>query len=312
MKKIVIRVVTYNQENVVGRALDSVLRQKDWGLYRIVVSDDCSTDHTWNVLQMYHSKYPELIDIYRNEHNLGMYENIQKADSYVPSCDLYSGLAGDDEYCDGYFEAIQNFIEQNHIDTTELIGIFSDWKSKTPEGLEVVHSQRMIESDYTAFQLKIRTIISCRSLFLTNAVKNSIKPTIFGKGLRVAEANYDVQRVLNIEKAYYIPRTTSIYYTGIGVSRKLNLKNSDYLTTQNIEKWKSFIELYIKDERDLNYANYEITKSQYLLEPSWRKLSNIIKYYNRGQLPKCKEPLSSSLRLFLALIKYKLFFKSDN
>ena len=127
MKKIVIRVVTYNQENVVGRALDSVLRQKDWGLYRIVVSDDCSTDHTWNVLQMYHSKYPELIDIYRNEHNLGMYENIQKADSYVPSCDLYSGLAGDDEYCDGYFEAIQNFIEQNHIDTTELIGIFSFW-----------------------------------------------------------------------------------------------------------------------------------------------------------------------------------------
>lgn len=309
MKSIVIRIVTYNQEDVVGRAIDSVLRQKDWGLYRVVVSDDCSTDGTWEVLQKYHAQYPDLVYIYRNEHNLGMYENFQKSDTYIPDCDLFSGLAGDDEYCDGYFEALQKFIVDNNIDTAEPVGIFSDWMSKSPDGVETHYSNRLIETEYSAWQLKIRSKITCRSLFVSKIVKNRAKPTILNKGLRVAEANYDVQPVLNIEKSYYMPRTTSIYYTDIGVSRKLNLKNSDYLTTQNIEKWKSFIELYIRDERDLNYANYEITKSQYLLEPSWKKLLKLVKFYNRGQLPKCKEPISRIIRLFLALVKYKILFK---
>ena len=309
MKSIVIKIVTYNQEDVVGRALDSVLRQKEWGLYRIIVSDDCSTDRTWDVLQTYHAQYPDLVYIYRNEHNLGMYEHFQKSDSYIPDCDLYSGLAGDDEYCDGYFEAIQKFIVDNNIDTTKPIGIFSDWKSKSPNGVETHYSNSLIKSEYSAWQLKIRSKITCRSLFVSKIVKDRAKPTILNKGLRVAEANYDVQSVLNIEKTYYMPMTTSIYYTEIGVSRKLNLNNSDYLTTQNIEKWKSFIELYISDNRDLNYANYEITKSEYLLDPSWEKFFKIICHYHKGQLPKCKDSFNRSLHLYLGLIKYKFFFK---
>lgn len=309
MKKIVIAVITYNQEDVIERALDSVLRQKDWGLYRVVVSDDCSTDKTWKILQQYKEKYPNVMDIHRNEHNLGMYENFEKADTYIPECDLVSTLAGDDEYCDGYFEAIQKLVEEKGIDTTEPIGIYSDWKCIYPDGGESIHRQAAVLGDNDLFQLKIRGIITNRSLFVSKVVKEKAKPTVLSKGLRVAESCYDIQYVLNIHKVYYTSRITTIYYAGIGVSKHLNLKESDYMTRQNIEKWNYFKKEYIHEPRDIHFANYEIKKSEFYLQPTWRLLIPIFINKKNGQLPKYRLSFKRTIWEFLSFIKYKLVFK---
>ena len=50
MVKINVLIITYNQEDLIKRAIDSILCQKEYGLNKIVVSDDCSSDNTWNVL----------------------------------------------------------------------------------------------------------------------------------------------------------------------------------------------------------------------------------------------------------------------
>ena len=84
MKRIVICIVSYNQEDVIGRTLDSILNQKEWGLFKIIVSDDCSKDRTWEILQEYKGKYPEIMDIHRNEHNLGIYGNVAQSNTYLP------------------------------------------------------------------------------------------------------------------------------------------------------------------------------------------------------------------------------------
>jgi len=304
MKRIVIRIISYNQEKVISRALDSLLCQREWGLYKIVVSDDCSKDHTWEILQDYKKKYPEIMDIHRNEHNLGIYGNLEKAESYLPDYDLFGSLAGDDEYCEGYFEAIQKLIKEQNIDTTKPIGIYSDWMYVLPNGEKHVFKQDAVLTGHRLWSLKARRIISGRSLMMTKSVRSAFAPFLEGRGLNLTESNYDAQPHLNIQRAYYLPQVTSIYYYGIGVSSKLSIKNSDYHTKQNIEKWKYGIKHYVKDEVDLNYGRFEITKSCFYMKPSVKLYIEMIKYYHRGQLRYCKTPLKRSVRTFLGFIKF--------
>ena len=63
-------VFTYNHENYVSQALDSVLMQEFDGEYEIVVVDDCSTDNTQDILLEYERRHPEIIRLVFTEKNL--------------------------------------------------------------------------------------------------------------------------------------------------------------------------------------------------------------------------------------------------
>lgn len=54
-------VISHNQEVVLPRCLKSILGQKLDFKYEIIISDDFSTDSTWNIIQQYADRYPELI-----------------------------------------------------------------------------------------------------------------------------------------------------------------------------------------------------------------------------------------------------------
>lgn len=312
MKRIVVCVITYNQEDVIRRALDSVLCQREWGLYRIVVSDDCSNDRTWQILQEYQKQYPEIVYPYRNEHNLGIYENLAKAESYLPDYDLLGNLSGDDAYCDGYFESVQKLIESQHIDTDESVGIFSDWKSITPNGVESVFKQKSVLSGHNLWSLKARGKITARSFLISKKVQDSLEPVLKGKGLNLTESHRDSQPMLKIKKVYYIPQVTTIYYTGIGIATQLSIKHSDYLTYQSIEKWNYFIDNYVKTQRDLHYAQYELLKSYHYLTPSFIKLIKMLYHYELGQLPGCRSTLRATARTFRNLTIYWLTFDRNS
>ena len=304
MVRIIISVITYNQENVIHRALDSVLCQKEWGLYRLVVSDDCSSDHTWEVLQKYKEKYPTLIEIHRNEHNLGIYGNVQRVDSYLPDGDLYGSLSGDDEYCKGYFEALQKLVEREKIDVKSPIGIYSDWKSVSPEGKENVFRQNLVASKYPLVSLKIRGFITSRSVIVSKAVRDLYAPMILDRGLALAEGSYDIQSHINIKEAYYMPIVTSVYYTEVGVSKELSVKKSDYLTTQHAIMWQYFIDNYLRDKKDIYYAEYEVIKAKFLLHPTFVQIVRMFYYFNLGQLKGLKQQFAHTIHLFLSYIKY--------
>ena len=115
MKKITVLIITYNQQDTIGRALDSILSQKEWGLHEIVICDDNSSDNNWSIIQSYVNKYPSIIRAYRNNPNLGIYKNVEKTYDLRGDADLFVNLAGDDAFCPGYFEAAQRFIESNKI-----------------------------------------------------------------------------------------------------------------------------------------------------------------------------------------------------
>ena len=309
MKRITVCVITYNQEKLIRRALDSVLQQKEWGLYRIIVSDDCSKDHTWDVLLEYKANYPEIVCLFRNEHNLGIYGNMAVLRTLLPESDLYCNLSGDDAYCNGYFEGIQNLIESSKIDTKEAVGIYSDWKSVTPDGREEIHKQDIVQSGYRLWSLKARYKIGGRSLMVTKVVRDKYEPILTGCGLNLRESHNDSQPHLYIEKAYYLPQVTSIYYSDIGISAQLSQDKSDYFTNQSIEKWEYGLKYYVKDKRDFHYATFQVLKAKFLMKPSWKLFLKMIYNNEKGQLPICKDSLRT--RLFYYKYWAKMILKHD-
>lgn len=75
--KLSVLMITYNHENYIAEALNSVLTQQVDFEYEIVIGDDCSTDQTKNILLEYKNKYPEKIRLILHEKNIGMHANLE-------------------------------------------------------------------------------------------------------------------------------------------------------------------------------------------------------------------------------------------
>lgn len=71
---ITIATITYNSSQWVRQAIDSVLAS-DFDDFEFLISDDCSTDDTWEIIQSYND--PK-IRASRNETNIGEYPNRNK------------------------------------------------------------------------------------------------------------------------------------------------------------------------------------------------------------------------------------------
>ena len=70
-----ILMITYNQEEYVSSALDCLFRQ---GVYpfEVIISDDCSTDKTQEIILEYQKRYPNIIKPIFQKKNLGIYQNL--------------------------------------------------------------------------------------------------------------------------------------------------------------------------------------------------------------------------------------------
>ena len=66
---------TYNHEDYISQAIESVLMQLTNFRYELVIGEDCSTDNTRKICIEYKNKYPEKIKLLLREQNLGMFEN---------------------------------------------------------------------------------------------------------------------------------------------------------------------------------------------------------------------------------------------
>ena len=58
-----VSILTYNQRDLVGEAIDSVLAQRVNFPYEIIIGDDYSTDGTREVLRDYQRRYPDIIHL---------------------------------------------------------------------------------------------------------------------------------------------------------------------------------------------------------------------------------------------------------
>jgi glycosyltransferase involved in cell wall biosynthesis len=89
-------VVTYNHEQFVRQALDSVLAQRLLQPFEIIVSEDCSTDCTREVVQEYAESYPHLFRLLLSERNL--HSNEVVARGFRAARGQYIALLDGDDY----------------------------------------------------------------------------------------------------------------------------------------------------------------------------------------------------------------------
>jgi len=278
--RISIVVITYKQENLIGRTLDSILSQKDDGLFEIIVSDDCSPDGTSQVINTYIEKYPGLVKYHRNITNLGIYGNLEEGISKLKDTDLVYLCAGDDSFCPGFFKETISFIEEHKINVKEeLFCIYSDWKSIDNQGNEVVYSNNLIEKGFDALSLKIRGLIFNRSVGISFKAIKKFNPVPKDKGISVAEGAFDIQFQLNVEKNYYFPFIGSIYFRGIGISTTMN---NDKEKRSYIQSLRNDLKIPNIKKKDKYYLHYQLYRTNYSITPKFNYFFLTWLYFSLG------------------------------
>ncbi len=302
MYKINVLIITYNQEDVIRRSIDSILIQKEFGLNKIVVSDDCSKDKTWVILNEYKSQYPETFILNRNNPNLGIYPNLAKLMSIRDDADFYLFLSGDDSYCDGLFREIQCVATENNIKPEDEVVIYSNWKTRYPDGREVLFDSSRVTKGMRPFSLYIRGKVS-RGCVISKSVIDKFRPLVLDQGLLVAEVSNDVQKHYYAKRVIYTPVISNVYYAGIGVSTQLC--KTDYSTKQAVASIQFLLDNYASTDEDIFYLKYQMAAAKCRMSFSLSQFFRMIYYYMRGYLcgagTGVKPLLISMYRIFYSL-----------
>ena len=105
--------ITYNQENYLGEAIESVLIQKTNFTFKLVIADDCSKDRTREIIKKYKEDYPDKIQLILQEKNVGPARNWMDLLSF-PKSKYIAYLEGDDYWTDPFkLQKQVDFMEDN-------------------------------------------------------------------------------------------------------------------------------------------------------------------------------------------------------
>jgi len=102
-------IASYNYGQYLIEAVESVLHQTV-PADEILISDDCSNDETWDIARHYKEKYPEVIQINRNEQNLGIVAHFNKAIS-LTSGEYVCILGADNRYRSDFLERTSSVLD---------------------------------------------------------------------------------------------------------------------------------------------------------------------------------------------------------
>lgn len=92
-----VALICYNQESYICKAIESVLSQnylEKWNV-RLIVADDCSTDHTLELIRGYEQKAGIPFEYLVDDHNLGLVKNYQRIFA-ATKANFLAILEGDD------------------------------------------------------------------------------------------------------------------------------------------------------------------------------------------------------------------------
>src|SRR5271157_958173 len=108
--------VTYNHEQFIAQAIESVMMQKTNFPYKLFIGEDCSTDGTADICRNLKSKYKDRIELHINQKNLGASPNSNQLLEvcYRSGAKYVALLEGDDYWTDKQKLQIQvAFLEAN-------------------------------------------------------------------------------------------------------------------------------------------------------------------------------------------------------
>jgi glycosyltransferase involved in cell wall biosynthesis len=115
---------SYNREQYIGTAIESVLTST-YSNYELIIVDDCSTDNTVQIAKKYEQQDGR-IKVYVNENNLGDYPNRNRAASYARG-KYIKYLDSDDIF---YTHGLQVMVEAMELFPDVAVGICSRYNQE--------------------------------------------------------------------------------------------------------------------------------------------------------------------------------------
>ncbi|OCQ54403.1 putative glycosyltransferase EpsE [Photorhabdus australis subsp. thailandensis] len=104
-------VVTYNQEKYITKCLESIVSQETDFDFEIIISDDCSTDRTPDIIKKYANNFSS-IKIIQRDKNLGALENFLSTHSLATG-KYVCHIDGDDYWLPNKLKTQVAFMEKN-------------------------------------------------------------------------------------------------------------------------------------------------------------------------------------------------------
>lgn len=276
--KISVIIFCYKQEELIKRAINSLLAQKDY-IYEICVSDDCSSDNTWRVLQEYDKQYPGLFKLHQNSQNVGIFENVEYAWT-MPTGDIVYRLAGDDECGEGWFKTVVEYIQENNIDyKKQLFCIYANHQCRYPNGDSITIKNKYVNSGHNRVRLYERGLLMNRGCTYSINVMKKFQKVSKGRSYMVENAQ-DCQVHVFSEVSYYIDKVANIYYSNIGVSRTISVgRVIEYENTMiyAFDFLKSLGLTFSKS--DLRLPEYNIAQKHFRWSPTFANFCSLVKTY---------------------------------
>lgn len=300
-----ILLISYNQERFIKEAFESCINQT-YNNYEIVISDDCSTDSTYSILEKLVEEYRNNngtihIILNQNNKNLGIGGNFQRA-AEISHGQWLAMAAGDDISLPSRLEIVKNHIDTHNniygINTARyiinetgnllyynfkenyLLGADSIWHRDTFTKFKPL-DYRIMSEDH---------VLNLRALLLGGMLQINI-PTI---KYRISSQNYSIRKVTNILDSKLSAIKKINYHINILKFRIddltdwiINHKESNDTIVSAIDKNRIRIKSLEKEKESYSkfievYNSPLISKLTYLIKPSQLWLHNkfIYRLYN--------------------------------
>ena len=170
-------ILTYNQQDTIGRAIDSVLMQKCHVPYEIIIGEDASTDGTRSICQEYAQKYPDIIRLFCNERNKGITDNyfdclLQCRGKYIADC------AGDVFWIDPEKLEKELCVMEEHPNVTMVI---TNWQFYNEQSRETSPSKQIQHAPITSGRELIKAIITQKNMSVFHLCTALYRADVFRK-----------------------------------------------------------------------------------------------------------------------------------
>lgn len=307
MMRISVFIVSYNQEDYIAQAIESVLSQSVKP-YEIVISDDCSKDRTWEIIQRYQAKYPDLIRAYRNEPNVGIFRNFNETTRKTTG-NLVTCVAGDDFIKPGYFEHVERCIAENGLDpdrdsfiiVPNVISLFSN-------GLEMRHSN-LPYRDKNLLSYRLRGLIDDRYGVVSRLSLENTGDFIEDVGLH-GDFVWCFERFIQTDRIVFMDGYYPVYRQGVGIVSRTKEKDA----ARSLLKAIDILLAKYGDRfggRDRLYIGYMRAKSRYILDKTLGNYARVAwsTFLNTGNFGTLRKQIKALTFIFLPAGLKKILFK---
>ncbi|RZK14263.1 MAG: glycosyltransferase [Flavobacterium sp.] len=253
--------------------------------YEIVIIDDNSNDGNWDIISDYQAQYPAIIKAYRNEINLGLFENAAKIRT-IYTGNVASLCSGDDLLEPDTVKSVNDKIRVENLDADiDKFIIITNSVHLYPDGSKTVwdnYQERFIP----AIKTRLRYGLSYRGVGLSRALMESVMTE-----KEYLEMNSEVglnadffkgfEEIINAEKLFYVNSVGGVYRLDVGVT-SVEKTNKKWIGHQ--AAYRAVRERYFKyfDKKDFLFIDFIVSGDDFKLKPSFSTWFKTLYYYIRN------------------------------